>query len=419
MNIFFSGIGGVGIGPLAEIAHDAGFTVIGSDQSESLQTARLRERGIAINIGQDGSFLEAEHAATPINWFVYTASLPHNHPELVRARQLGMRTSKRDELLAYILNEKKLKLIAVAGTHGKTTTSGMMTWAFKQLGIPISYSVGSTLSFGPNGKYDPRSEYFIYECDEFDRNFLHFSPHLSLITSLSYDHPDTYPTENDYKTAFAQFLTQSDMTILWQKDADFLDNPSISGWCLQQNEEQEFALAGNHNRRNATLVAKAMEYLLNNQRTSDIQIALNDFPGTDRRFERLADNLYSDYAHHPTEIAATLELALELSKDVVVVYQPHQNRRQYQVRQLYSHCFDGAKHVFWLPTYLTREDPGQEILPPEELYSVASQKENISAAQLDNDLWRAITEARQKNNLVVAMGAGTIDKWLREHLSTE
>jgi UDP-N-acetylmuramate--alanine ligase len=205
----------VGIGPLAEIAHDAGYTVQGSDATEGILTRELRGRGIAIAIGQDGEFLLACHNQTPIDWFVHTSALPDNHPELVLARQLGIKTAKRDELLAQIIQEKNLKLIAIAGTHGKTTTTGMMVWVMQQLGMPVSYSVGSTLSFGSSGKYVPDSQYFVYECDEFDRNFLHFTPHLSLITSIDYDHPDTYPTETSYLAAFHEFITKSDMAIMW------------------------------------------------------------------------------------------------------------------------------------------------------------------------------------------------------------
>jgi UDP-N-acetylmuramate--alanine ligase len=98
----------------------------------------------------------------------------------------------------------------------------MMIWACKQLRIPISYSVGSTISFGPSGKFEPDAEYFVYECDEFDRNFLHFEPSISLITSLDYDHADTYPTIGDYRTAFVKFIEQSGYTHLWEKDLRFL-----------------------------------------------------------------------------------------------------------------------------------------------------------------------------------------------------
>ncbi len=128
MNIYFSGLGGVGIGPLVEIALDAGHSVQGSDIASGLVTDELQVRGVVVNIGpQDGAFLQACHDITPIDWFVYTAALPDDHPELVLARQLGIHTAKRDELLAAIIQEKKLKLIAISGTHGKTTTTGMIS----------------------------------------------------------------------------------------------------------------------------------------------------------------------------------------------------------------------------------------------------------------------------------------------------
>ncbi len=416
MNIYFSGIGGVGIGPLAEIAHDAGYQVQGSDTSESLTTHELQTRGIAISIGQDGSFLESCHQEQPIDWLVHTAALPANHPELAVARELGIRTAKRDELLAHIIAEKNLKLIAVAGTHGKTTTTGMFVWALEELGTPVSYSVGTTLSFGPSGKFDPASEYFIYECDEFDRNFLHFSPHLSLVTSIDYDHPDTYPTEDDYKSSFRQFIHQSGRAILWQKDADFIKSHYPNAWSLQEDEVMSLALAGEHNRRNATLVLKGMERLgLGENREN--RRALETFPGTNRRFEKLADNLYSDYGHHPVEIAATLQMARELSDHVVLIYQPHQNVRQHEIRDQYTDQFELADEIYWLPTYLSREDPKLEILTPEQLTSNLTNREHVHVAQFDSELWQAIEKARTEGKLVLCMGAGSIDGWLRERIT--
>ncbi len=416
MNIYFSGIGGVGIGPLAEIAQDAGYSVQGSDVADSLVTDRLRKRGIAISLTQDGTFLQACHNAQPIEWLIYTAALPPDHPELVRARQLGIRTAKRDELLARIIDEKNLKLIAVAGTHGKTTTVGMLVWLFQQLGVPASYSVGTTLSFGPSGKFDPGSEYFIYECDEFDRNFLHFSPYLSLITSVDYDHPDTYPTENDYATAFQQFASQSKQLILWQADNANIRVAADKAWILGDSEVLPLHLPGAHYRRNGTLAVKAIEYLQLASNDPTVAI-LNRFPGTDRRFERLADNLYTDYGHHPTEIAAMLELASELSDHVVLVYQPHQNVRQHEIRDQYRDCFQGAKAVYWLPTYLSREDPTLPILTPTQLSENVVNKDVIRIAELDEQLWSNIQAARNAGKLVLAMGAGNIDGWIRAKLA--
>jgi UDP-N-acetylmuramate--alanine ligase len=416
MNIYFSGIGGVGIGPLAEIAYDAGYGVQGSDATDGLITRKLRGRGIRIAISQDGSFLASAHETAPIDWFVYTAALPDTHPELVLARQLGIKTAKRDELLAHIIKEKDLQLIAVAGTHGKTTTTGMIVWTLQQLGVPISYSVGTTLSFGPSGKYDPDSKYFIYECDEFDRNFLHFSPHLSLITSIDYDHPDTYPTESSYLEAFHQFITQSAMTIMWKTDGELVKSTAVNGWILGDDEVMEIHLPGAHNRRNATLVAKAVEYLQLGDHDKTIA-SLQSFPGTDRRFERLDENLYSDYGHHPVEIAATLQLAREISDNVVLVYQPHQNVRQHEIRDQYTDQFEMAEKVYWLPTYLSREDPTLPILTPYELTQAVTNRSAIFSANLDNELWQIIQAARQDGKLVLGMGAGSIDGWLRQRLN--
>lgn len=415
MNIYFSGLGGVGIGPLVEIAKDAGHTVMGSDLGESLATDELRAEGVTLNIGQDGTFLRACHEATPIDWFVYTAALPDDHPELVLARELGIRTSKRDEFLAYIIQEKDLKLIAISGTHGKTTTTGMMIWLMQQLGIPVSYSVGTTIPFGPSGKFDPKSEYFIYECDEYDRNFLNFKPHLSLITSIDYDHPDTYPEEVEYTAAFRQFIDQSEHTILWKIDAEYITADTSQAWVLE--ETLSIPLAGEHNRRNATLVTKATEYLRISKEDTVIS-ELGKFPGTDRRFEKLDDHLYTDYGHHPKEIAATLQLARELSEHVILVYQPHQNRRQHRIRGMYTNQFELADAVYWLPTYLSREDSDESVLQPDDLITNITNKDVVHVADMNDELWNAIQSARSEGKLVLCMGAGSIDGWLREKLGS-
>lgn len=419
MNIYFSGIGGVGIGPLANIALDMDYSVQGSDRVESLTTRELARRDVTISLDQSSDFLRAQHHAKPIDCLVYTAALPADHAELLAAQELGIPIMKRDEFLAHVIVEKDLKLIAIAGTHGKTTTTGMVIWALQKLGIPISYSIGTTISFGPSGKYDPESEYFVYECDEFDRNFLHFTPHLSLITSIDYDHPDTYPTEQEYQAAFRQFIEQSDHTIMWHTDEEYIAlEQTESLWSLGDGEvlpKSHLALAGVHNRRNGTLVIKGLEYLDIGHGITK-RDSLVTFPGTDRRFEKLADNLYSDYGHHPVEIAATLQMAREISDHVVLVYQPHQNVRQHEIKDQYSDAvFADAATVYWTDTYLSREDPNLSILTPQELTKNLS---NVTITQLDDSLWSQIQQHRELNHLVLCMGAGTIDEWLRKRLET-
>ncbi len=416
MNIYFSGIGGVGIGPLAEIAYDAGYKVAGSDSSTSLMTDNLMALGIEIHIGnQDGEFLQSYHDKQTVDWLIYTAALPNDHPELVLAKKLGIKIAKRDELLAHIISDKNLQLIAVAGTHGKTTTTGMLVWTLMQLGVPVSYSIGTTISFGPSGRFDPASRYFVYECDEFDRNFLHFKPYLSIITSIDYDHTDTYPTAEEYLEAFSQFAEQSNQVFAWddQHAEVFYDQNQVSlVEPLQVNEN--IKLSGLHNRRNATLVQIALKRLGLNQDTTDI---LSNFPGTDRRFEKLANNLYSDYGHHPAEIAATLQLAREISDQIVLIYQPHQNIRQHQLRDQYTNQFELAEAVYWLPTYLSREDPKLKVLQPKDLIQNITNKSDVHIVDFNDKLWSIIEKARNDGKLVLGMGAGAIDNWLRVKLS--
>lgn len=413
MNIYFSGIGGVALGPLAEIAQDAGHSVQGSDPQESLMTQQLRERGIELSTDQHGGYLQQCHEQRPIDWIVYTSALPPDHPELAMAKMLGIKATKRDEFLVMFLQETGLKLIAIAGTHGKTGTTAMMTWVFKQLNIPVSYSIGTTISFGAGGEYDPKSEYFIYECDEYDRNFLKFHPHLAIITSLDYDHPDIYATPEEYLSAFAQFIGQAEMNIMWQRDGALLD--AKVGWELHDNDVIDFKLPGVFLRRNATLIAKAFERLEIKQ---DIRHAVETFPGADRRFERLLPNLYSDYGHHPAEIATFLQAARELNDHVVLVYQPHQNTRQHAIRSEYTDCFELAETIYWLPTYLSREDPSLPILTADELTENVTNIDSIYTAEMDDELWQTLQRARDEGKMVVCMGAGTIDGWIRSRAHT-
>ena len=416
MNIYFSGIGGVGIGPLAEIAHDAGYSVAGSDPNESLIIDKLISKNIPLTKLQDGKFMLEYHNQQKIDWFVHTAALTDNHPELLLAKKLGIKISKRDELLAYIIKQKNLKLIAVSGTHGKTTTTGMLIWVFKQLGIDVSYSIGTTMSFGPSGKYSPKSEYFVYECDEFDKNFLHFRPYLSLITSIDYDHPDTYPTEKDYLDAFYEFALNSSKVFSWNDQHPDIFNDLTNVDIVDVDSISKLNIHGNHNVRNANLVKIALKYLGVNNFKDEM---LENFPGVDRRFEKIANNLYSDYAHHPTEIAATMQLAREISNHVILVYQPHQNTRQYDIKDKYLDQFELAEKVYWLPTYLSRENPQLRILKPEELIENITNKKSIRIVKFDDDLWNTIKKHLKEGKLVLIMGAGEIDNWIRKKLAKD
>lgn len=422
MHIYFSAIGGVGIGPLAMLALDAGFTISGSDLHESAMTETLKSRGVKVAIGQDGTHIAATHTElNPIDWFVYSSALPEDHPELSFARQNGIRTSKRDEFLNFFMKEKDLKLLAVAGTHGKTTTTAMITWLLRELNQQLSYSIGTSISFGPSAQYQPGAKYFIYECDEFDRNFLNFQPELSVIASVDYDHPDTYPTVTSYKQAFVDFINQSKHTLLWNQSAKYLQissGESVTIFNESETTTNEIKLPGEHMRKNAWLAAQAVFTIMPEQDIAVLRGMMRDFPGTARRFEKLAENLYTDYAHHPVEIMATLSMARELNQSVVVVYQPHQNVRQHEIvrEDAYRHCFNGAKLVYWLPTYLSREDPNLPILSPTELLGATSSETNAQYIDMNDVLWQKIQSHAKNGDLVLALSAGDLDLWLREKL---
>lgn len=420
MHIYFSGIGGVGIGPLAMLALDAGYTVSGSDVKESEMTKTLQQRGANIFLQQDGSDISRTHKERSIDWFVYSSGLPAEHPEKRFAEQNSIKISKRDEFLNFFLQEHNLQLVAVAGTHGKTTTTAMLAWLAQQTAARISYSVGTTLSFGPPALYEPGAQYFFYECDEFDRNFLAFHPDISLITTVDYDHPDTYPTPASYTSAFAQFVQQSKMVITWQDIAQRLATATTPITALPINDPsiQQVQLPGAHMRQNAWLAAHVMAQISPEKTVADFAGLLRAFPGTGRRFEKLADNLYSDYAHHPVEIAATINMARELHQRVIVVYQPHQNIRQHEIMRenAYAHCFDDAAMVYWLPTYLSREDENLSILSPTELMVGINPDTSTEYAEMNEVLWQKLAAHREKGDLVLAMSAGDLDNWLRENL---
>ncbi len=453
MKIYISGISGTGMGPLALMAKAAGFTVMGSDLSEGAIFPELKDADIEVKIGsQDGEFLRAK-IKDGVDWFVYTSALHEDHPELALAREYGIKVTKRDEFTAFLIEKLGLKLLAVAGTHGKTTTTSMIIYAALRLGLPVSYIVGTTLGFAKSGAYDKNAKYFIYEADEYDRNFLKFHPWLSVITSISYDHPDIYKTRAEYEEAFGEFMRQSESVI--SKDSETEEDESTPLF-----SPSDFKLAGAVRREDAAMAAAAVSEIymqeiyddmgdmiyehigsrekrepsaknqeeplglrpeMTDEYITNIINILNDFPGVGRRFERLADGIYTDYAHHPEEIAATLEIAQEEAeilgkKGVVAIYEPHQNTRQHEVFAEYKDAFKDADKLFWLPTFLTRENPDLHVITPAEFIESLTNSEIAEPAETNADLLTKIREFRAQNYLILLLTAGPADHWLRENL---
>lgn len=435
MHIFFSGIGGTAIGPLALIAKQAGYTVSGSDKQDSQYLDYLRKHGITdIHVGQTREAIAELHAKNPIDWYVYSSAVAIENPdaaELVFCRDQHITMSKRDGLLNQIIIDKNLDMIAIAGTHGKTTTTAMVIWLFKELGLPVSYSVGAKISFGDMGHFDEKSRYFVYECDEFDRNFLAYNPHLSLITGVTWDHHEIFPTREDYQQAFIEFISQSKHTVLWQEDAEYLsltEGQSVGSDHLHIEQSNDpdiegLTILGHYNRLDAWLAIQAVRRATQTPVAKLID-AINRFPGLTRRMEQIAPNLYSDYAHTPEKIRGAMSVALEQAnthgKNLVVVYEPLTNRRQHYMLDDYQNCFEGASKVYWVPSYLAREDPTQSILTPSELIKHLSDPSIAEARERDDVLFAIIKKHLDQGDMVVAMaggGGGSLDEWLRAKIS--
>lgn len=433
MVIYFSGIGGVGIGPLAMIALDCGWKVYGSDIADSDFTEALSLRGAQISIGQqDGTFFH-EIKDKP-DYYVHSSAVKPGSAELETAKKLGIPCIKRDSLINIIMKEKNLKMVAVAGTHGKTTTTAMVVWLMLKLNLPVSYSIGSTINFGPSGKFEPGSQFFIYEADEYDRNFLNFNPYLSLITNIDYDHPDIYQNRSDYIQAFEQFKQQSSNVI----ESEFIS--PFAGLKLSGHNKNNASLAINailkldlcKNRNSSDLSSSERKLVLSERevlRKSSKMVPEQDleklieiasqFPGTGRRMESLADRIYSDYAHTPTELYSTMALIKEMYPEtkVSIIYQPHQNQRQLEIVEAggYKDTLSLADKIYWLPTYLTREN-SDLALTNLQLIETLSNKSSAEPAEMNRDLTLKLSEDYRGGSVIIFFGAGDIDAWARAHV---
>lgn len=401
MVIYFSGIGGVGIGPLAMIALDCGWKVYGSDIADSDFTEALSLRGAQISIGQqDGAFFH-EIKDKP-DYYVYSSAVKPGSAELETAKKLGIPCIKRDSLINIIMKEKNLKMVAVAGTHGKTTTTAMVVWLMLKLNLPVSYSIGSTINFGPSGKFQPGSQFFIYEADEYDRNFLNFKPYLSLITNVDYDHPDIYQDRTDYVQAFEQFKQQS---------LNVIESELISPFA-------GLKLSG-HNKDNASLAINAVLKIIPEQDLEKLIEIASQFPGTGRRIESLADRVYSDYAHTPTELSSTMALIKEMYPEtkLSIIYQPHQNQRQLEIVETggYKDALSLADKIYWLPTYLTREKSDLSLTNL-QLIKTLSNKSSAEPAEMNSDLALKLSRDYRGGSAIIFFGAGDIDAWARAHV---
>lgn len=426
MHFFFSGIGGAGIGPLSTIALQMGYDVSGSDKHYSSYIGKLQEKGIKnIIIAQTYDSISKIHTKNRIDWFIYSSAISieqPNSPELQFCKDHKIMATKRDKFIKYIIEINHLKLIAISGSHGKTTTTAMTIWLFKMLNIPVSYSVGASMNYEDMASLHPKSQYFVYEADEYDRNFLSFEPYIAAITGIEWDHPDTYPTEDSYIEAFQDFMMKSMYRVIWQSNKTLFFSQINENTKIINDHDPSInliRLKGNINRRNAWQAISIL-YIIVNISLQEMIEHINLFPGLYRRFEQICPNLYTDYAHNPAKIRGALEMAHDIAgENVVVVYEGAQNLRQHFMKNHFHDLFNNVKHLYIVPTYLIRENPNLKILSPDELklFLNDQMQRKTTPSRLNKILKTTINKHINDKDLVLCFSVGScdgLDEWLRK-----
>ena len=392
--IHLIGVGGTGLSAIARVLLEMGHTVSGSDRVESTFTRDLQSAGVAIQIGHRPENVKG------VDLVVRSSAILDDNPEVVAARAAGVPVLKRADFLASLMEGKTC--IAIAGTHGKTTTSAMIAWILTSLNHDPSFIVGSVLAnLGTNAHYGHGTA-FIIEADEYDRMFLGLHPTIEVVTNIEHDHPDSYPTLNDLQEAFREFVQNlssggtliacsedpgaSDLlshadkigkanlaysldpsTSRWSKTAIFTTSHSVNGIggftfsasILGVPVKVELQVPGKHNILNALAaltVAKLLDLPL-----PQAAHALGQFTGSGRRFEVRGEangiTIIDDYAHHPTEIKATLAAARARypRSPIWAVWQPHTYSRTQMLLEEFAGSFKDADEVIVTEVYPARE----------------------------------------------------------------
>jgi UDP-N-acetylmuramate--alanine ligase len=383
--IHFVGIGGSGMSGIARIFLGMGHKVTGSDLRDTDNVADLRELGATIHIGHDES-----HLGTPDTVVVTSALWPTN-PEYLLAKKLGIPVIHRSQALAYLTS--KNRVVAVAGAHGKTTSTGMIVTAMLELGADPSFVNGGVIAQLDSSAAKGSSELFVIEADESDGSFLHYQTAVALITNVDADHLDHYGTEDAFEQEFARFASgasefvviNSDdpgavrvgrllqhsrvLTFGFDKAADFhifdVDatgaEVTFSVTHAGQTLAGELTIPGEHNAVNAVGALAVLVGLGFDAKLALAAIAT--FRGTERRFELHAERrgvrVYDDFAHHPTEVAAALKAARAVVGDgrLITVFQPHLYSRTRLMHAEFAQSLALSDEVVVLDIYAAREDP--------------------------------------------------------------
>ncbi len=413
--VFFIGIGGIGISALAKFAKSRGMEVSGLNDEETGATLdALKAEGISVMF-LDGFVLP------DADLYVYSDAWLYRGPEIIEAaKKTGKTVTSYFGALGIF--SKEYKVIAIAGVHGKTTTTAMTGEMLMGAGLDPTIVVGSFVKkFGSNF-YQGKSEWLVVEADEYMRHFLHFTPFITVITNIEADHLDYYKDLADVQSAFKELVAQTDISgyvICDTKDPNLA--PVILGCKAQVVDYRvlvdslpRLSVPGEHNRLDAA-AAKAVGMALGIE-DEKINSALADFEGTWRRLEKRGITeagtlVYDDYAHHPTEARASLSALRELyprgEKRITVLFQPHLYSRTKALFSDFISAFDDADNVLFLPIYFAREEPDPEI-SSEKLADAVRLHRGEAVAFPDFETAEAHLRKMNLNekDILVTMGAG-------------
>ncbi|MDW5298780.1 MAG: UDP-N-acetylmuramate--L-alanine ligase [Sedimentibacter sp.] len=436
-HIYFIGIGGISMSALAEIMIDEGVKVSGSDRSSSHIIKKLESMGIKININH-----ESKNITDDIDLVVYTSAISSDNPELLRAQELKLKIMDRAEFLGLIMKKYK-NAICVSGTHGKTTTTGMLSSILIETNLkPTIFLGGEMDSLGGNlkhGSYDM----LLTEACEYKRNFLKFNPTMELILNIDEDHLDYYKDLKDIENAFVEYgekLPEYGHLIVNVKNEDLFkhlncnvitfgmddsakyypDNikllPSPSYTLMRGKEkitEISLKVFGEHNLLNSVAAAAACMSL--GIESSIIKDGLFNFSGTHRRYEYKGTcnnaTVIDDYAHHPSEMKATLKTAKTYTKGkIITVFQPHTFTRTIKLLDGFAKALSLSDEAILLDIYAAREKNTGEVHSKDIISKMKEYSKDAHYAENFQAAADIIKSLAHKGDIIITMGAGNVNE---------
>ena len=439
-NVHFIGIGGISMSGLAEILLGRGFHITGSDSQDSALLSRLRAKGAEIFIGQSAENIREEYDA-----IVYTAAIHPDNPEFARAKETGIPMLSRAELLGEIMQNYGMS-IAVAGTHGKTTTTSMASHILLAADMDPTISVGGILQSIHGNIRVGKSDTFLTEACEYTNSFLSLVPMIGIILNVDADHLDFFKDLDDIADSFHRFAARipkegtliidrdtkkfdtvtdgigcSIVTTSLTGDADYTasdvtfdGNGCASFTCRERGQDLgtfRLSVPGIHNVSNA-LAAIAMGRTMGIA-PEVIAEGLCSFTGTDRRFEYKGKmkgvTVIDDYAHHPTEIAATVSAALQYPhRELWVIFQPHTYTRTKALLPEFAEALSAADHVVLAPIYAAREKDIYGVSSDDVANEIAKRGTDVHSFGTFKEIEDFVRAQCADGDLLITMGAGNV-----------